>query len=143
DDFAHHPTAIRATLEAARERWPGRRLWAAFEPRSNTMRRNTFEEPLADALALADGVALGPVSRAKLLSEAERLSPERVAERIASVGKYASAYLSADAIAEYLAAVVRKGDVVLVMSNGSFDGLCEKLLQHLSGERVSGARGKS
>jgi UDP-N-acetylmuramate: L-alanyl-gamma-D-glutamyl-meso-diaminopimelate ligase len=143
DDFAHHPTAIRATLEAARERWPGRRLWAAFEPRSNTMRRNVFEGPLADALAIADGVALGPVSRAKLLSDAERLSPERVAERIAAAGKYAAAYLSADAIADYLAAAVRSGDVVLVMSNGSFDGLCEKLLQRLGDKRVSEARSRS
>ncbi|HEV3219358.1 MAG TPA: UDP-N-acetylmuramate:L-alanyl-gamma-D-glutamyl-meso-diaminopimelate ligase [Candidatus Acidoferrales bacterium] len=142
DDFAHHPTAIRATIEAARERWPGRRLWAAFEPRSNTMRRNTFEEPLAEALALADGVALGPVSRAKLLSDAERLSPERVAERIVAAGKKASAHESADAIAEYLAGAVRSGDVVLVMSNGSFDGLCEKLISRLSGERVSEGRGR-
>jgi UDP-N-acetylmuramate: L-alanyl-gamma-D-glutamyl-meso-diaminopimelate ligase len=142
DDFAHHPTAIRATIEAARERWPGRRLWAAFEPRSNTMRRNTFEEPLAEALALADGVALGPVSRAKLLSDAERLSPERVAERIVAAGKKASAHESADAIAEYLAGAVGSGDVVLVMSNGSFDGLCEKLISRLSGERVSEGRGR-
>jgi UDP-N-acetylmuramate: L-alanyl-gamma-D-glutamyl-meso-diaminopimelate ligase len=142
DDFAHHPTAIRATIEAARERWPGRRLWAAFEPRSNTMRRNTFEEPLAEALALADGVALGPVSRAKLLSDAERLSPERVAERIVAAGKKASAHESADAIAEYLAGAVRSGDVVLVMSNGSFDGLCEKLMQRLSGGRAAESRGQ-
>jgi len=143
DDFAHHPTAIRATLEAARERWPGRRLWAAFEPRSNTMRRNTFEGPLAEALALADGVVLGAVSRAKLLSDAERLSPERVVQRITAAGKKAVALESADAIADYLAGAARDGDVVLVMSNGSFDGLCEKLVQRLSGERVAEGRGKS
>ncbi len=143
DDFAHHPTAIRAAIEAARERWPGRRLWAAFEPRSNTMRRNMFEAPLADALALADGVALGPVSRAKLLSDAERLSPERVADRIVAAGKYAVSHESADAIADYLATAGRSGDVVLVMSNGSFDGLCEKLLHRLRNERVSGARSRT
>ncbi len=140
DDFAHHPTAIRATIEAARERWPGRRLWTAFEPRSNTMRRNTFEAPLADALSLADGVVFGAVSRAKLLSDAERLSPSRVAERIAAAGKKAVALDSADAIADYLAGVARDGDVVLVMSNGSFDGLCEKLISRLSGERTAEAK---
>ena len=59
EDFAHHPTAIRATIEAARSRWPGRRLWAAFEPRSNTMRRKLFADALVDALALADGALFG------------------------------------------------------------------------------------
>src|ERR1700722_9871989 len=78
DDFAHHPTAIRATIEGARTRWPGRRLWVAFEPRSNTMRRRIFENDLTLALALADGAVLGPVNRAQMLSDAERLSPERV-----------------------------------------------------------------
>ena len=67
DDFAHHPTAIRATIEGARSRWPGRRMWVAFEPRSNTMRRRIFEDDLADALAAADGAVLGPVNRAQLL----------------------------------------------------------------------------
>jgi UDP-N-acetylmuramate: L-alanyl-gamma-D-glutamyl-meso-diaminopimelate ligase len=126
DDFAHHPTAIRATIEGARSRWPGQRLWVAFEPRSNTMRRRVFEEPLVAALATADGVALGPVNRAQLLSDAERLSPERVVARVESLGRTAKALNSAAEIAEFLAEATHSGDVVLVLSNGSFDGLCEK-----------------
>ena len=132
DDFAHHPTAIRATIEGARDRWPGRRIWAAFEPRSNTMRRRIFEEDLADSLASADGAVLGAVNRAQLLSEDERLSPERVLARVRSAGRRAEAFGSADAIADFLAAEVRPGDVVLALSNGSFDGLCEKLLTRLN-----------
>ena len=132
DDFAHHPTAIRATIEGARERWAGRRIWAAFEPRSNTMRRRVFENDLADALALADGAVLGAVNRAQLLSDEERLSPERVLARIRGAGRRAEGFASADAIADFLAAETRPGDVVLVLSNGSFDGLCEKLLARLN-----------
>lgn len=140
DDFAHHPTAIRATLEAARDRWPARRIWAAFEPRSNTMRRNTFEVPLADALSVADGVVLGPVNRAQLLSDAERLSPERVVARVTGAGRKGAACLSADAVTDYLVAAAEPGDVVLVMSNGSFDGLCGKLMARLREKRASEVR---
>ena len=142
DDFAHHPTAIRATIESARDRWPGRRIWAAFEPRSNTMRRRLFEQELADSLALADGAILGAVNRAQLLSDEERLSPERVLARVRSAGRRAEAFGSGDAIAEFLAAEVRAGDVVLALSNGSFDGLCEKLLARLNAAVPSGREGR-
>ncbi len=142
DDFAHHPTAIRATIEGARDRWPGRRIWAAFEPRSNTMRRRIFENDLADALASADGAVLGAVNRAQLLSDDERLSPERVLARVRSAGRRAEGFGSADAIADFLAAEVRRGDVVLALSNGSFDGLCEKLLARLNAAVPSGRQGR-
>jgi UDP-N-acetylmuramate: L-alanyl-gamma-D-glutamyl-meso-diaminopimelate ligase len=131
DDFAHHPTAIRATIDAARHRWPGRRLWAVFEPRSNTMRRRVFENDLAGSLAAADAAVLGAVNRANLLSDEERMSPERVLEAIRSAGRKAEGFDSAEEIAECLAAETRPGDLVLVMSNGSFDGLCGKLLGKL------------
>jgi UDP-N-acetylmuramate: L-alanyl-gamma-D-glutamyl-meso-diaminopimelate ligase len=140
DDFAHHPTAIRATIEGARDRWPGRRIWVAFEPRSNTMRRRIFEQDLADALAAADGAVLGAVSRAQLLSDEERLSPTRVLERIREAGRRAEAFGPADAIAEFLAAEARPGDVVLALSNGSFDGLCDKLLARLNAVVSSGSQ---
>ena len=131
DDFAHHPTAIRATIDAARHRWPGRKLWAVFEPRSNTMRRKVFEKDLADSLATADAAVLGAVNRANLLSDAERMSPARVLDTITGAGRSAAGFDSVDEIAEYLAAETRPGDLVLVMSNGSFDGLCGKLLGKL------------
>jgi UDP-N-acetylmuramate: L-alanyl-gamma-D-glutamyl-meso-diaminopimelate ligase len=136
EDFAHHPTAIRLTLEAARTRWPGRRLWAAIEPRSNTMRRRVFQDVLPDALAIADGVMIGPVNRPQLLSDEDRFSPEVLVDALRKRGRIAEAFDSSAEIAEYLSEHVRSGDLVLVMSNGSFDGLCAKLVGKLSGSRV-------
>jgi UDP-N-acetylmuramate: L-alanyl-gamma-D-glutamyl-meso-diaminopimelate ligase len=131
DDFAHHPTAVKATIEAARGRWPGRRLWAILEPRSNSMRRKVFQEALPQALALGDRVILGGVFRAQQLGGENRLDPESVAESVRALGKEARVFPSSEAIAEHLAAEARAGDLLLIMSNGSFDGLCEKLLKKL------------
>src|SRR5207302_1497109 len=131
DDFAHHPTAVKATIEAARTRWPGRRLWAILEPRSNSMRRKVFQEALPKALALGDRVILGGVYRAQQLGDDYRMHPEAVAADVRKLGKEAQVFSSSDAIAEYLARSAKPGDLLLIMSNGSFDGLCEKLLQEL------------
>jgi UDP-N-acetylmuramate: L-alanyl-gamma-D-glutamyl-meso-diaminopimelate ligase len=139
EDFAHHPTAIRVTLEAARTRWPGRKLWAAMEPRSNTMRRKIFQDVLPEALMIADAVLIGPVNRAQLLGEQERLSPEQIADSLLERGRPAKAFESADEIAEYLADNAKSGDLVMVLSNGSFDGLSGKLLEKF--KSLAGARG--
>jgi UDP-N-acetylmuramate: L-alanyl-gamma-D-glutamyl-meso-diaminopimelate ligase len=139
EDFAHHPTAIRLTLEAARTRWPGRKIWAAMEPRSNTMRRKIFQNVLPEALMIADAVLVGPVNRAQLLGEEERLSPEQIADSLLERGRPAKAFESADEIAEYLADNAKTGDVVMVLSNGSFDGLSGKLLEKF--KSLAGARG--
>jgi UDP-N-acetylmuramate: L-alanyl-gamma-D-glutamyl-meso-diaminopimelate ligase len=138
DDFAHHPTAVRATIEAARGRWPDRRLWAILEPRSNSMRRKVFQESLPKALALADRVVLGGVFRAQQLGDDNRLAPESVAQSVRELGKDARAFEGADAIADHLASETRAGDLLLVMSNGSFDGLCDKLMKKLGTEIPSG-----
>jgi UDP-N-acetylmuramate: L-alanyl-gamma-D-glutamyl-meso-diaminopimelate ligase len=132
DDFAHHPTAVRATIEAAQARWPGQRLWAILEPRSNSMRRKVFEETLPAALALADRVVLAGVFRAQQLGDENRMEPEAVAASVRALGKNARVFASADAIAEQVSAEAEAGDVLLVMSNGSFDGLCERLLAKLA-----------
>jgi UDP-N-acetylmuramate: L-alanyl-gamma-D-glutamyl-meso-diaminopimelate ligase len=139
EDFAHHPTAIRVTLEAARTRWPGRKIWAAMEPRSNTMRRKIFQSVLPEALMIADAVLIGPVNRAQLLGEQERLSPEQIADSLLERGRPAKAFESADEIAEYLADHAKTGDLVMVLSNGSFDGLSGKLLEKF--KSLAGARG--
>jgi len=139
EDFAHHPTAISLTLEAARTRWPGRKIWAAVEPRSNTMRRKIFQNDLSDALALADVVLFGPVNRAQLLSEHDRLSPEMICDSLQARGRTAKAFASADEIAGHLAANGNSGDLVLIMSNGGFDGLTAKLLEKL--KTRAGVRG--
>jgi UDP-N-acetylmuramate: L-alanyl-gamma-D-glutamyl-meso-diaminopimelate ligase len=138
EDFAHHPTAIRMTLEATRTRWPGRKIWAAVEPRSNTMRRRIFQHVLPEALTLADSIVIGPVSRAQLLEEGDRLSPESIAQSLVDLGKPAKAFDSSAAIVEFLATEARPGDMVMVMSNGSFDGLSGKLLDKF--KSLEGAR---
>src|SRR5438045_5337059 len=76
DDFGHHPTAIAETLTALRHRYAGHRLWAVFEPRSNTTRRAVFQQQLPDALKLADGVFIAQVARLDQLAEDDRLNPE-------------------------------------------------------------------
>jgi UDP-N-acetylmuramate: L-alanyl-gamma-D-glutamyl-meso-diaminopimelate ligase len=138
EDFAHHPTAIRLTLEAARTRWPRRKLWAAVEPRSNTMRRKIFQDDLADSLALADAVLFGPVNRAQQLALEDRLSPEVICQSIELRGGKAAALGSAEEIATALAEKTKSGDLVLIMSNGGFDGLTAKLLGKLKSR--AGAR---
>ena len=134
DDFAHHPTAVEATIEAARTRWPGKRLWAIFEPRSNSMRRKVFQDALPKALAVADRVILGGVFRAQQVGEESRMDPEAVAASVRALGKDAHVIASSDAIAALLASEARPGDLLLIMSNGNFDGLCEKLVNRLKKE---------
>jgi UDP-N-acetylmuramate: L-alanyl-gamma-D-glutamyl-meso-diaminopimelate ligase len=131
DDFAHHPTAVRATIEAARARWPERKMWAIFEPRSNSMRRKVFQDALPPTLALADRVILGGVFRAQQVGDENRMDPEAVAASVRELGKDARVLPGADAIADFLSAEAARGDLLLIMSNGSFDGLCEKLLKQL------------
>jgi UDP-N-acetylmuramate: L-alanyl-gamma-D-glutamyl-meso-diaminopimelate ligase len=132
DDFAHHPTAIRETVRSVRTRFPGRRLWAVLEPRSNTLRRNVVEGPLVDALALADQVVLAEVYRQDKLRSEERLHPEAVVEGLLRRGIAAVCGGSAEQIVESLAPRMEPGDVVLIMSNGGFDGIHRKLVEALA-----------
>jgi UDP-N-acetylmuramate: L-alanyl-gamma-D-glutamyl-meso-diaminopimelate ligase len=134
DDFAHHPTAVKATIQAARGRWPGRRIWGILEPRSNSMRRKIFQETLPQSLALADRVILGGVYHSQQLNDENRLDPETVAKSVRELGKEARVFGSSDEIAATLAVEAEPGDLLLVMSNGSFDGLCDKLINRLAHE---------
>jgi UDP-N-acetylmuramate: L-alanyl-gamma-D-glutamyl-meso-diaminopimelate ligase len=127
DDFAHHPTAIRETLRALREAYPGRRLWAVLEPRSNTLRRNVFAEALVDSLALADAVVLAQVFKSESIPVAERLHPEEVVAGLNDRGVPAQLHADADAIVDALVPELRSGDVVAILSNGGFGGIYEKL----------------
>src|SRR6266571_3879143 len=86
DDFAHHPTALAQTLQALRHRFPKHRVWAVFEPRSNTTRRAVFQKELADALAMADGVFVAQVARLDQIPEHERLHPDAVVAAVAKSG---------------------------------------------------------
>ncbi len=137
DDFAHHPTAIRETLRALRERYPGRRLWAVLEPRSNTLRRNVFQSALVDSLALADHVLLAAVFKSESIPAHERLVPEDVVAHLNQSGVPAAVYPDADAIVAALAAQLQPGDVVAIMSNGGFGGIYDKLPQSLAATVIS------
>ncbi len=127
DDFAHHPTAVAATIQGARERWPGRRVVAVFEPRSNSSRRSAFQAPYAQALATADALFLSTPPLRHNDDPADFVDPDAIAQAVTEAGTSASAYASAETLLPDLVAALRPGDLVLVMSNGSFDGLVAKL----------------
>jgi UDP-N-acetylmuramate: L-alanyl-gamma-D-glutamyl-meso-diaminopimelate ligase len=131
DDFAHHPTAIRETLKALRAAYPGQRLWAVLEPRSNTLRRNVFERELVESLALADGIVVAGVFKSESIPEAERMHPEKVVAALVSAGHDATFFPTADAIVQGLAPRLKPKDVVAILSNGGFDGIYEKLPRRL------------
>ena len=131
DDFAHHPTAIAETILAIRQKYPERRLWALFEPRSNTTRRNIFQRELGESLSLADGVFISRVDRLQELKESERLNPEEIIERLRGCGKMAEYSANADEIVNRLVPNLHEQDVVAVFSNGKFDGIHDKLLERL------------
>jgi UDP-N-acetylmuramate: L-alanyl-gamma-D-glutamyl-meso-diaminopimelate ligase len=140
DDFAHHPTAIRETLRALREAYPGRRLWAVLEPRSNTLRRNVFEADLADSLALADRVVLANVFKSESIPAAERLVPGNVAARLNQTGTPAAVYADADAIVEAVAPQLAEGDVIAILSNGGFGSIYQKLPRAIAHLTASAGR---
>ena len=127
DDFAHHPTAIRETLRALRERYANRRLVAVLEPRSNTLRRNVFQSALVDSLALADQVLLAAVFKSESIPADERLIPEDVVAQLNQAGIPAAVYPDADAIVAALRSQLRAGDIVAIMSNGGFGAIYDKL----------------
>jgi UDP-N-acetylmuramate: L-alanyl-gamma-D-glutamyl-meso-diaminopimelate ligase len=128
DDFGHHPTAIRETLRALRVRFPGTKLWAVFEPRSNTTRRNVFQEELPRSFAEADAVVLAEVARLEQVPVNERLDPVKLMKDLQADGKPAAYLPDVDSIVNHLVKQVAPGDVVCVFSNGGFGGIHQKLL---------------
>src|ERR1041385_1688263 len=133
DDFGHHPTAIAQTLTALRHRYPKHRLWAIFEPRSNTTRRAVFQNELPEALKIADGVFISQVARLEQIPERERLNPESVMKEIKRAGRLAFYEQNADAIVDRITPMLKKNDIVTVFSNGGVAGVPEKLLKRLKG----------
>jgi UDP-N-acetylmuramate: L-alanyl-gamma-D-glutamyl-meso-diaminopimelate ligase len=131
DDFAHHPTAIAATLTALRVRYPESRLWAIFEPRSNTLRRKVLQNDLVASLALADQVVITPIFKPEAVPENERLTTASVIRGVTKAGKPAREMADADAIVEKIGPELQSGDVVAILSNGGFGGIYEKLPRKL------------
>jgi UDP-N-acetylmuramate: L-alanyl-gamma-D-glutamyl-meso-diaminopimelate ligase len=133
DDFAHHPTAIRGTLEGFRELYPHRRIWAVLEPRSNTMRRRVFQTDLAASFDAADGVWLREVPNPEKVPAGERLDVGRLARDLVAKGIAARSFPDAGAILADLLPGLAEGDLVVVLSNGGFEGIHERILQGLAG----------
>lgn len=136
DDFAHHPTAVRETIKAIEERYPSRRLIAVFEPRSNTSRSTLFEREYEKSFDHADLVYLSvPPFIAHRDSKDDMMDVEKLAEAITKRGIEAYGLQGADAIVNDFKEKAQLGDVILVMSNGGFEGIHEKLLQSLESRK--------
>ncbi len=131
DDFGHHPTAIRETLRALRLKFSNRKVWAVFEPRSNTTRRNVFQAELVTAFADADAVVVAQIARLDQLPPAERLDPAKLIADLQATGKAAAYLPDVETIIEHIRANISGGDVVCVFSNGGFGGIHGKLLERL------------
>ncbi len=137
DDFAHHPTAIAETLKAIRTRYPSTRLWAIFEPRSNTLRRKVFEKELVKSLALADQVVIASIFKPEAVPENERLTVKSVVSGLNRLRKSAREFKDADTIVDAIAPELGRGDVVAILSNGGFGGIYEKLPRKLEELRAA------
>ncbi len=132
EDFAHHPTAVELTIDCVRERYPGRRLFAVFEPRSATSRRNVFQKDYVRAFGRADAIfAAQPYDQSKI-ADNERFSTDQLITDLRNLGKIAETAKDVDGLVARMKAHARPKDVILVMSNGGFDGIYQKLLQQLS-----------
>jgi len=135
DDFGHHPTAIRETLKALRLKFPTQKIWAVFEPRTNTTRRNIFQTDLASAFGDADAVVVAEVAKLEQVPVDQRLDAARLMNDIKTSGKSAEYLPTVEAIVDHLKKNTSGGDVVCVFSNGGFGGIHQKLLSVLQARR--------
>jgi UDP-N-acetylmuramate: L-alanyl-gamma-D-glutamyl-meso-diaminopimelate ligase len=130
DDFAHHPTEVSVTLSAIRRRYANRKIWAFFEPRSATARRNVHQQDYVKAFDSADVVCISSPFRSSELSEDQRFSSDLLAKEIEAKGKVAQSFNSASDILTFALPQIKEKDVVVVMSNGEFDKIQEKIVAH-------------
>ena len=132
DDFAHHPTAVRETLKALKQAYPGSRLIAVFEPRTNTSRRSLFQNDYVTSFLDAD-MSLIKKPQPREGDSSDMLSPEKLADDLGEREKEAKSFNDTDAILAYLKTICRPGDVIAILSNGGFDNIHERLLTDLRG----------
>jgi UDP-N-acetylmuramate: L-alanyl-gamma-D-glutamyl-meso-diaminopimelate ligase len=137
DDFAHHPTAVRETLRAAKQRYPEHRIVAVFEPRSWTTRKKIFQKEYPAAFAAADYVIIAPIFESFRLAADDQVSIDEVIGDLTKQGKQAFSIEGADAIVAHLVPDLIPQDVVVVMSNGGFGGIHQKLIDALNGRRIT------
>ena len=131
DDFAHHPTAVHETLQALRQAWPSSRLLVAFEPRTNTSRKAVFQKEYASAFDAADLVFVRAPLPLDNVSVEEQFSSKKLADDLMAKGIFAQSFADTDAIIEALAQHAQSGDKIIVLSNGGFDHIHERVLQRL------------
>jgi UDP-N-acetylmuramate: L-alanyl-gamma-D-glutamyl-meso-diaminopimelate ligase len=129
EDFAHHPTAIKTTLEGLRQHHPGRRLWVLVEPRSNTMVRNFFQNELFEALSLADKVTIAPLHRLEKIKPAERLDVKLLSANLNQRGIETMIAKDFQEIEKQVVVEMKQGDVIVIMSNGGFGGIKERIVE--------------
>jgi len=131
DDFAHHPTAVRETIRAVKEKYPQRRLIAVFEPRSNSSRLNVFQRRYASSFDMADRIFVPEPLHMEKIPEHKRFSSERLVKDLVDRGLKALYSPDTGHLLEQLLLEAKEGDVILMMSNGSFDNLPQRLLKEL------------
>jgi len=134
DDFGHHPSALRESIAALRGKYPSRRLWALFEPRSNTTRRGIFQNELAQSLSAADGVYITEIARKEQIDPQMRLDPKKIADDIRKAGRESFYLPGPEEILKDILPRLKSGDVVAIFTNGSFGGLVGKLAAALQKE---------
>jgi len=140
DDFAHHPTAVRETLLAARAKYPGRRIIAIFEPRSYTAQIKLFQQQFEDALAVADEIVIARLFHPERYTAETAISPAQMLERLRARGRQAQYIATPDDIVASLTPGLRSGDVIVIMSNGSFGGIHDKMLEALRETELSAGK---
>ena len=128
DDFAHHPTAIRETLDGVRKANPDNRIWAVYEPRSATARRNIFQKECVDSFSSADNIIIAPVHRPDKAGEDEVFSVTQLESDLRDLGKDARSLPSVNHIVDELADQLQRDDIVIIFSNGGFDDIHNKLI---------------
>ncbi|MHB2015447.1 MAG: UDP-N-acetylmuramate:L-alanyl-gamma-D-glutamyl-meso-diaminopimelate ligase [Candidatus Xenobia bacterium] len=128
DDFAHHPTKVRETVKALKARYPTRRLWAVFEPRTASSRRDFFQKDYVASFMDAERVVIADVFRPDLIEPERLFDSRRLVSDLQSAGKMAMFHPNVDSIVEMMQQELQPGDVVLIMSNGAFEGIHDKIL---------------
>jgi UDP-N-acetylmuramate: L-alanyl-gamma-D-glutamyl-meso-diaminopimelate ligase len=132
DDFAHHPTAVRETLAALAAAYAGRRLVAVFEPRTNSSRRKVFQEAYAAAFDAAAEVLVREPAPLTNIPVAEQFSSPQLVDDLTNRGLSAGYFSTTEELLSYLDGSAREGDVVVIMSNGGFDNIHQRLLELLA-----------
>lgn len=135
EDFAHHPTAVKETVKAIQNKYKNRRVFSVFEPRSATSRRKVFQKDYVEAFSEAHEILIAQAFDQGKISDEDRFSSDELIQDLVNLGKSAKLFQSADQIVADLVARTQKGDVVLIMSNGGFDGIYEKLITQLKNRK--------